>query len=309
MVERGAAPRRQAEDRGLDRRRRRAPAGRRPGSRSAPPAARRCATCPGAIRCPTLAAWKLTVSAASIAAAGDLAAGGVDPGGDVAGDDRGAAAVGRFDRGAPPARAAPPRTRCRRSRRRPRPSPRARRRGPPAARRRRARAPRPRSRSRRSRRAATRPSPPLLPLPQRTRTGPCGASAGDGVGERRAGGLHQLRLRHPLLVDRPAVDRADALGVIEGAEPRLHQPIIATAAAKSREWVSETPIVPARRRLGGAAAERDPRRLAGDHLDLARPKPPAEPERLDHRLLRGEARGEVAPGPGAVGRVARARPR
>ena len=47
------------------------------------------------------------------------------------------------------------------------------------------------------------------------------------LGQRRAGGLHQLRLWDALLLDRPPVDRARLLGV----EERPHQPRTATAAA------------------------------------------------------------------------------
>ena len=79
---------------------------------------------------------------------------------------------------------------------------------------------------------------------------------------------------------------------------------MATAAANSREWVSETSIALARRRLGRPAGEAHRRRLAGDDLDLAQAEAAAEAERLDHRLLGGEAGREVAaragPGRGVV---------
>ena len=52
--------------------------------------------------------------------------------------------------------------------------------------------------------------------------GPVRRQLGDGLGQRRPGRLHQLRLGNPLLLDRPAVDRPHPLGVIQRAQPRLH---------------------------------------------------------------------------------------
>ena len=106
----------------------------------------------------------------------DLAAGGINPGGDVAGEDRRLAPVdrldrrqGRFTRRAGEAGAEDridDRTRAGQGLHRGRPG--------PAAKISRASASKPSSRRCR---AATKPSPPLLPLPQTIRTGPCGASA------------------------------------------------------------------------------------------------------------------------------------
>src|SRR3954451_6144242 len=61
--------------------------------------------------------------------------------------------------------------------------------------------------------------------------------------------------------------------------------------------------LPARRRFGGTAADADPRRLPRDHLDLAQSKAVPQTQRLDHGLLRREARGEVASGARAAGGV------
>ena len=54
---------------------------------------------PGAIQCPSLARWKVTVTSASHRRSLDLAGRGVDAGGDVGRHDRGPAAVDRLDRG------------------------------------------------------------------------------------------------------------------------------------------------------------------------------------------------------------------
>jgi hypothetical protein len=64
--------------------------------------------------------------------------------------------------------------------------------------------------------------------------------------------------------------------------------------------------VPARSRLSSpassaAALQLHPRGLPADHLDL--PRRHAGAQRLDHRLLGGEPRREVAAGPGAPARV------
>ncbi len=157
-----------------------------------------------------------------------------------------------------------------------------------------------------SRRAATSPSPALLPLPQTTRTGPSGRQPGDRLGDGAAGGLHQLERGHAPLLDRPAVDRAHLLGVVERAEPGLHLRKCrrsATAAAVSREWVREILTVSPR----AASAARPMRRTSGGSPATTsisrRPKPSLDPERLHHRLLRGKPGREVAPRAGAGGSV------
>ncbi len=76
---------------------------------------------------------------------------------------------------------------------------------------------------------------------------------------------------------------------------------MATAAAKSREWVSEISM-----RLPAAASAAGPESATvggspATHLDLAQAEAAAEAKRLDHRLLGGEAGGQVA------GRARRAR--
>ena len=78
-----------------------------------------------------------------------------------------------------------------------------------------------------------------------------------------------------------------------------HQPWIATAAAKSREWVSETSIALPRRRIGGPAGDPHRRRLAGEDLDLAQAEAAGQAERLDDRLLGGEAGRQMAARAGA----------
>jgi hypothetical protein len=64
---------------------------------------------------------------------------------------------------------------------------------------------------------------------------PGGAVPGDldrALGDRAPGGLHQLQRGHTALVDRPGVDRAHALGVVEGLEPALHLSDPSTPAAR-----------------------------------------------------------------------------
>ena len=73
-----------------------------------------------------------------------------------------------------------------------------------------------------------------------------------------------------------------------------------TAAAISREWLSETSSAsPSARGLGGAAVKDQPRRLRAstDDLDLGEPKP-TEPERLHRRLLGRERAARWRPGRG-----------
>ena len=75
---------------------------------------------------------------------------------------------------------------------------------------------------------------------------------------------------------------------------------IATAAAQSREWVSEMAIA-VLRHLCRTAVELDPRRLAADHLYLAQWH--AGAQRLDHGFLCREPCGEVPAGPRATSRI------
>ena len=138
----------------------------------------------------------------------------------------------------------------------------------------------------------------MLPLPQRMRTGPCGASpatasasAVPAASISSASGIPCSSIAQRSTARMPSASKR--------AEPGSISRGTATAAAKSREWVSETSIrSPA---AASAARPREPhgRRLAGDDLDLAQAEAVGEAERLDHRLLGGEAGGEVAAGAGA----------
>ena len=178
---------------------------------------------PGAIRWPSLAAWKLTVRSASTADPLDLAAGGVDPGGDVAGDDRRPAAVDRLDRrgGRLARRAGEPGAEDRVDDR-----PRAGQPGIEVAGQRR--------RTRGSTASTSNPIAPqapggdhavaaVVPLAADDPHRPLRRQPGDRLGQRRARRLHQLRRGDPLLLDRPAIDRPNPLGVDTAAQPGLHR--------------------------------------------------------------------------------------
>ena len=209
---------------------------------------------PGAIHRPGLAAWKVAVAAARTATPCDLAGRGVDAAGDVGGDDR--RARGR----------SAPRSRPRRARaaRRSKPVPSS------ASTTHRARRPAPRARTAtgavagqalevgrasplqlaavgraaststsrpcsRSSRAATSPSPPLLPFPHTTATGPSGATPRRDAGKALARPLHQLERGHALLLDRPRVDGAHARGVGKRLEPggKGHGPMLARTRGRA----------------------------------------------------------------------------
>ena len=87
------------------------------------------------------------------------------------------------------------------------------------------------------------------------------AVAGDllaGLCDRQAGGLHQGQRRHAPLLDRPRIGGTHRLGVVEGVEPALAHGNQAgraatTAAAISREWLSETSSASPSRRAASAA--------------------------------------------------------
>ena len=85
---------------------------------------------------------------------------------------------------------------------------------------------RPRSRSRPEAARRPSPSPPLLPLPQTIRTGPGLRDVAHRLGECRARGLHQLKRRNAALVDRLGVGGAHALGVVKRIQPvgKRHRP-------------------------------------------------------------------------------------
>ena len=199
--------------------------------------------------------------------------------------------------------AARPRTRCRRSRRRRRRSRPARRRDRPARPRTRDRPPRPRSPVRRSCLAATWPSPPLFPLPQTIRTGPCGESPATASASALPGGLHQLRRGNSLLLDRPAIDRPDALGVVERLEPGIQgaaQPgprgrwrprprCRASESGRSRHPGRPPPRrrAPLRRTVGGSPATTSISR---------RPKPPLSPSALTTASLAANRAARCRPG-------------
>ena len=75
-------------------------------------------------------------------------------------------------------------------------------------------------------RAATKPSPPLLPGPATTRTGPGGHQRRDGLGDRAAGGLHQGHAGDAA-GDRAAV----GLGHLGGGQKLVHGRLWHTATA------------------------------------------------------------------------------
>jgi hypothetical protein len=80
---------------------------------------------------------------------------------------------------------------------------------------------------------------------------------------------------------------------------------IATAAASSREWVSESRTsTPA---SAAARVEADGGRLAGHDLDLTQAERAREAKRLHDRLLRGEAGRQVTAGPRPLAGIAQLR--
>ena len=159
----------------------------------------------------------------------------------------------------------------------------------------------------RSRRAATRPSPPLLPLPHTTTTGPGGHAS--STNRARPAPARSIRSSEgTLLLDRPAVGRPHLLGVGERLEP-LGQARAHTSTATAPAVVcgvgqrdpTSTPSSSARaaaspcsRSSGGVAPADDLDVVGAEHL---------EPERLDHRLLGAEARRQVLPRARAALRV------
>ena len=274
---------------------------------------------PGSIHRPGLAAWNVAVAAARTAAPATSPVEASTPLGTSAATTGAPAGVDRLDRAAAPARAARRRSPCRASRRRPRPR-------RPARRARTARA-RPRSRSRfaarvaaqlrgraaarrtsrpasRSRRAATSPSPPLLPLPQTTATGPPSARPR----RRRAASPAPARsIRSsdgmPALLDRPAVGRAHLLGVGQRLEPaagspRRPPPPPAIAAL----WVSETATAP---RAGQRAVQHDlaARRRGRDDLDVLPATTPRARSALATASLAQNRAARCCAGPRARGGV------
>ena len=308
MVERGAAPRRQRRAPPA----RSSPAGgrrRRPGGNPdrRPPAARRCATCRARSGGRAWRRGRLTVRSRLDRDPLDLAAGGIDPGGDVAGDDRRPAAVDRLDRRRGGLARGARRSRCRRSRRRPRRSPRARRRGRPAALvRRRARAPRPRSRSAPG--AGPRPARRrrCCPCRRRSAPGPRGASSATASASAvpaasisSGAGTPCSSIAQRSTARIPSASKSGLQPGLHPSRPRARRPPRTRASGSARPR-------PARRRAASAARP-ESLTVGGSPATTSisrRPKPPREAERLDDRLLGGEAGGEMAPGPGAIGGVA-----
>ena len=90
---------------------------------------------------------------------------------------------------------------------------------------------------------------------------------------------------------------------------RLSLERCATAAAKSREWVSEMSTAPARGGLGGAPESAHGRRLAGDApRSRRRPKPPLRPSALTTASFAAKRAARWRPGR-ARAAAYRARPR
>ena len=266
----------------------------------------------------------------------DLAAGSIDPRGDVAGDHRRPAAIDRLDRRARRLARAHRRSRCRRSRRRPRPSPPGAHPGCPrgarSLRRIGAGSPRRRRSSPLSARAAA-PRPEAGPgqMPSRDQAvaavvalaaddphRPLAAQLDHRLGQRRcrpppsaaseATPCSSIAQRSTARIP-SASNSGCSHGSMRSLTARAGLGDRATAAANSREWVSEISI---RRSPAPAASpagrEPHPRRLAGEDLDLAQARSRAQSQRLDHRLLGREARRQVSAGPGARGARSRARP-
>ena len=79
----------------------------------------------------------------------------------------------------------------------------------------------------------------------------------------------------------------------------------ATAPAVVSVWVSETSALGAELARAGRrrAAQAHLRGAVGGHDLHVAEAPAAQAQRLGHRLLGAEARGEVLPGPGALGGV------
>src|SRR5262249_17818164 len=91
----------------------------------------------------------------------------------------------------------------------------------------------------------------VVPLAAENADGALREELGDDLGKPRARRLPQIGLGDAPRSDRPACGRPHLPGVVERLQPGLHQtapgravmgasPWTATAAANSREWVSET---------------------------------------------------------------------
>ena len=158
----------------------------------------------------------------------------------------------------------------------------------------------------RSRRPATRPSPPLLPLPQTIAIGPRGTSRSVCSVRPGPGALHEVQRRDAALLDRPAVDRAHLLGAEERLEPVGQRPRPAlTRSAPSRRrprspWSASSRSRPARRARRARRAAR--RRVA---------RPPPRPRCRAGSRPPGAAPWRPPPwrrsAPRGAGRAARAR--
>ena len=227
MVERGAAPRRQAEHRGIDhaagglaRRPRRDPDRRHPQLAGVP--------LPGRDQVTELRRVEADCEVGLDGHPLDLPGRGVDPGGDVAGDHRRPAAVDGIDRDSGRPRGGP-QTPSRRSRRPQPPSPPAKHPGRPGCRR------------DKLERLDLEPHPPQMPggnqpisavvsLPANDPHRPLGRQLSHSLSQRRPRSLHQLLRRNPLRLNRPAIDCPNPIGVIEGRQPELHRISLAFAS-------------------------------------------------------------------------------
>ena len=140
---------------------------------------------------------------------------------------------------------------------------------------------------------------------------PVGRDGEHEVGQALPGALHELQAGDALLLDRPAIGRAHALGVGQALQPgRQAHRSTATAAAVDFVCVSEmwTSTPSAAARAATSPCRRHARRpvAAADHLDVARVQH-VHLERLAHGLLGAEARRQMAgraPLRGRVGALA-----
>ena len=147
-------------------------------------------------------------------------------------------------------------------------------------------------------RATTKPSPPLLPGPQKTTArARGGVVARDDVDDAAAGRLHEHDAGHADRVDGLAIERAH---LRRGDEERHRQPSATTnAIAESSAWVIDrcsAAHARARRRRAPRCRVRRKRGRAVavvDDLELVPAQPLGHAQRLQQRLLGGEARGEV----------------
>ena len=158
----------------------------------------------------------------------------------------------------------------------------------------------------RSRRAATRPSPPLLPLPQTIDSRPAGRARRVTPREPLPRALHQLGPGDAAILDRPAVDPAHRLGVQQRLQPaRPAHCATATAPAdrrrvRQRDLDLDSELIRSRAR---AAGEPHPRRpAAAEHLDVL-PAPRLQGERLRDSFLGAEPGRQVHHRASAAGRV------